>query len=109
MAMPGKINTVFSEDQNSAIGKALFINWILTYSKTYPDNFPEKPGQVLYEAIGNSKIKRPVLSRDEIITWHNANRSDNIMTTEEFDAIIAIQKRTGGMVVIDNCYYAILV
>ena len=101
-----KLNTSFTEDQKSAITKALFVPWLLNYAKNHPDLFPEKPGFVVHEAIGDSPNRIPALSVDEILVWHNKNRPDNLMSFDEANAILIIQKKN-GLTIIDSNYYSL--
>lgn len=100
------VNTCLSPEQISAVRKALFVNWLLNYAKAYPDKFPEKPGRIIHQSMGNPGATVAMLSKDEILAWYNRNRMDEVMTEAELDVILGIQTANGIVVVED--YYTLL-
>lgn len=62
---------------------------ILADARTKPHLFPEMDGRVIY----SDHFKSKVLSKEEILSWQNANDGglvENRLTGEEFDALIKL-------------------
>ena len=77
-------NDILSKEQISASNKTIFIAWLLSHAHKNPDKFPEKDGRIKY-----SYDNVPLISKEEILLWHNTNRDWDIMTSKEFDVIIS--------------------
>ena len=106
--IPENINPCLSAEQISAVKKALFVNWLLNYARAYPSNFPEKSGRIIHQRMGDPSMVVAALSKDEILAWHNHNRTTDPMTAPEFEAIVELQRQR-GLVVIHGNYYALVV
>ncbi|NOT50256.1 MAG: hypothetical protein HOP10_03155 [Chitinophagaceae bacterium] len=94
------LNKTLSLSEIRLICKAMHILRILADARIKPQMFPENDGRVIY----SDQFKSKALSKEEILSWQNANDGsleEIRMTGEEFDAMIGLS----GLVATINQYY----